>query len=194
MLIFFDSQNNPFAGVSPRLFNRKMKELDEGLAEFGLKAVGAVKDGIRVDTRQCPSSLALQQYLAAVGAITVTAEPSDMKVLCDNHMSPEALGVIRNWPAERFTDLLPEELTPAVRQTFWDSYTGEAPDENDEFGAVMIKQIEDDLAAVGLAVPKSTNALEANLVTDSSISDERYHNYTETRRTAFDLEPSDFGA
>lgn len=189
MIVKF-SQNHPINRVDPLLIPRAIREMEEGAAEYGIKAVGAVKQGVRIDTRRVKDSAALQEWLAIVSAgtpVLVTAEPSDLKTLCNNVMSPEALGMLRSWPTERMTDLLPDELGPAVRQSFYDSYDGnEGPDASDELGAVMIKQIEDDLAAVGLPIPKSTNALEANLIRESSIADERYQEYAESQKTVFD--------
>jgi hypothetical protein len=187
MLIFFDQQNHPFVGVSPRLYSRKIKELDEGLAQFGLKGVGAVKDGIRVDTRGCTSLAALQQYLEAVGAVTVTCEPSDLKVLAEGKMPPEVVGLSRHWPTERFSELLPEELGATMRQTFFDSYTGqEVPDTSDDIGAVELAQIEADLKKAGLELPPETNRLEANLVRDTPLADVSDRYGSDDPTTSFD--------
>jgi hypothetical protein len=196
MIVKF-SQNHPINKVDPLLIPRAIREMEEGAAEYGIKAVGAVKQGVRIDTRKVKDSAALQQWLEIVSAgtpVLVTAEPSDLKVLCDNHISPEAVGLMRQWPEARFTDLLPEELTPAVRASFFDSYTGEGPHASDELGAVMIKQIEDDLAAVGLPIPKSTNALEMNLVRETPLRDNYTEHYgTDDPTTSFDSF-TEFGA
>lgn len=155
MIIRF-SPNHPINKVDPLLIPRAIREMEEGAAEYGIKAVGAVKQGVRIDTRKVKDSAALQEWLGIVAAgtpILCTAEVSDLKVLCDNKMSAEVVGLAHSWPAAKFTDLLPEEITPAIRASFFDSYDADAPDENDELGAVIIKQIEADLAQAGLPVP-----------------------------------------
>jgi hypothetical protein len=155
MIVRF-SPNHPINRVDPLLIPRAIREMEEGAAEYGIKAVGAVKQGVRIDTRRVKDSAALQEWLGIVAAgtpVLVTAEVSDLKVLCDNVMSPEAVGLAHSWPTARMTDLLPEELSGAVRQSFFDSYDAEAPDEDSDIGKIQLLQIQADLAAAGLAVP-----------------------------------------
>lgn len=188
MLVKF-SKSHPINQVDPLLIPRALREMEEGAMEYNIKAVGAVKQGVRIDTRKVKDSAALQEWLAIVSAgtpVLVTAEVSDLKVLCDNKMSAEVVGLAHSWPAERFTDLLPEELTPAIRASYFDAYDGTEIDDS-EIGLIQQEDIVANLKAAGLDVPAG-NRLElweaANKTKPSEVSPEFLADFTET--TAFD--------
>ena len=126
MIVKF-SQNHPINHVDPLLLPRAIREMEDGAAEFGIKAVGSVKGGVRIDTRRVKDSAALAQWLEIASAgtpVLVSAEVSDVPVLFDHKMVPEAFGMLRHFPQERFQDLLPSELGPAMRSPVFDCFTG----------------------------------------------------------------------
>ena len=171
MFVYFDETSNPFKGISPRLYERQMAELDKGAAEFGIFPVGSVKDGIHVDTRGCRSAAQLQQWLAAVGAVTITAEPSDVACLFDHQISnPEALQMLHEFPKEHFRDLLPDELSERTRQAALGVYDYEPIDENTDIGQAQIAAIEKDFKAAGIELPPAGSRLELNIRKDSDAS------------------------
>jgi hypothetical protein len=159
MIVKWSNQRNPFKNVDPLLIPRAMQQLGAGAEEFGIRPVSSVPGGIRIDTRNVPNLAALQTWLTAVDAVLVTAEPSDLKVLAGGKMSPEVVGMSRSWPTERFTDLLPEELAPAMRQSYFDSYTGDDGPDGSDIGLAAQEDIANDLRKAGLDVPAG-NRLE----------------------------------
>jgi|HubBroStandDraft_6_1064221.scaffolds.fasta_scaffold691311_2 hypothetical protein len=181
MLIKWSSQNNPFKNLDPLLVPRAMKQLGEEAEAMGVKPVSSIPGGIRVDTRGVRSSAELQAWLEHVGAVLVTAEVSDLACLCDRKMTPEALGMMRHFPQEHFTDPLPDELRGRIREAYFGSYDGSEVDDQSEIGQVQIKQIEADFKSVGLELPEDrTHKLEESLEKPSDVSPEFLADFTET--------------